>query len=183
MDIIYVPIRNNCLWILKYILNQRQVVTHLQEWNNMLQQSKYQTSKMNFAIKEQNQVVMWRKLLYGNIVKPRVMCTLWLACQDRLATKERLSRFILLNDECCCFCREKEIIHHLLVPLLKTKDIWEYVLAWLQINHKPLGWKKELKWMVEHSKGKAGQQPPSSVPLLKSCMQCGTLGIQLILVT
>lgn len=98
-------------------------------------------------------MVIWRKLLYGNIARFRAMCTLWLSCQDRLATKERLNKFGLFNDY-CCFCMEKETIQNLLFSCSKMKDIWNDVLAWMQINHKLIDWKEELIWNVEHSKGK-----------------------------
>lgn len=68
---------------------------------------------MYLAIKNHNQEVMWRKLFFGNSVKPRSLCTLWLSCHGRLATKDRLDMFGLLDEDCCYFCREKEIIHHL----------------------------------------------------------------------
>lgn len=98
-----VPIKTKCTWILKAILNQRKVVCHIDDWKDMLLQEKFSARNMYYAIKTQHQTVGWRKVFYGNTTRPWDLCTIWLACHNRLATKDRLCNFGVLNEDCCYF--------------------------------------------------------------------------------
>lgn len=56
------------------------------------------------------------------------------------------------------------------------------MLTWLQIQRKPVGWHKELLWILVDVNGKVGEHDISSVCLLKSSMRVRNIGILTVLV-
>lgn len=77
------------------------------------------------------------------------------ACfHNRLATKDRLYKISILNEDCCYFCRDKETIQHLMFACEETKKIWKGVLDFLQIDHGAQSQDEELNWIFQQSKGK-----------------------------
>lgn len=120
----------------------------MEEWIDILLQDKFSTRTMYNAIKSHHPNVGWRKVFYGNTVRPRALCTLWLAGHNRLATKDKLCKFSFLNEDSCCFCRDSETIQHLLFACEGTKKIWEEILNWIQVDHKALSWNEELSWIM-----------------------------------
>ncbi|CAI8610766.1 unnamed protein product [Vicia faba] len=87
------------------------------------------------------------------MARPRAF-VLWLACNGRLATKDRLRRFGLINDENCIFCHQRETHNHLFFGCHTLKDVWLKVLMWLQVVHDPKEWHEELPWMMQTCNGK-----------------------------
>lgn len=68
---------------------------------------------------------------------------LWMACHERLATKDILNQFGMLHNATCYFCREKETLQHLMFSCTTMSEIWMSVLSWPSIKHIPKGWKEE----------------------------------------
>lgn len=93
--------------------------------------------------------------MFGNLAHPRSVFVLWLACNGRLATKERLKKFGMVQDDRCVFYSQKESIDHLFFCCSSLKSIWENVLLWININHKPLDWERELAWVTRNCKGRS----------------------------
>lgn len=52
----------------------------------------FKTKNFYYGLLEQNQVD-WHKLLYDNVARPRAKFVLCQACQNKLATKDRLRKF------------------------------------------------------------------------------------------
>ncbi|XP_058776993.1 uncharacterized protein LOC131651345 [Vicia villosa] len=78
-----------------------------------------------------------------------------MACHERLATKVRLKRLGLLQeDQCSLYNEAAEDINHLLFSCMITHAIWKSVLEWLELEHVPLQWKEEITWIERHTKGK-----------------------------
>lgn len=50
------------------------------------------------------------KTLISNFAWSRAKLTFWLACHKRLATKNRLVKLGMLNDNKCIFCGKEETI-------------------------------------------------------------------------
>lgn len=92
--------------------------------------------------------------MYGNLAGPRDIFVLWLACQGRLATKERLCRFVLISNDCCCFCSKVETQQHLLFSCATIQLIWLEEPQWLQVVHTPGVWDMELQWILKKCGGK-----------------------------
>ncbi|CAK8574064.1 unnamed protein product [Lathyrus sativus] len=79
---------------------------------------------------------------------------LWLACHGRLATKDRLHKYGMIEDTECCFCEKNESLNHLFFECERLKSVWIEILRWAQINHTPGNWHSEMKWLIQHTKGK-----------------------------
>lgn len=78
---------------------------------------------------------------------------LWLACNGRLATKDRLIRFGMISNDSCCFCPQTETLQHLVFSCDVTKRIWQHILVWMQFDT-PTQRDDELRWVISQRKGK-----------------------------
>jgi hypothetical protein len=146
------PVKQTCSWILKAILQQRDSLQQVSGWNTMT--GRAITKKVYHLLKVEYPLVEWRQTMYQNIARPRALFTFWMACHCRLATKDRLHKFGVSVDLRCCFCNREESINHLFFGCTELKIIWQRVLSWLQIDHVPMEWNNELKWITRLSKGK-----------------------------
>jgi hypothetical protein len=135
------PVKQNCSWILKAILQQRDLLHQIQGWNSM--QSKVVTRKVYQLMRMDYPVVVWRHNMYQNMARPRALFVFWLACHCRLPTKDRLQKFGVFVDQKCCFCHKEENINHLFFGCTELKSIWQKVLGWLQVDHVPMEWNEE----------------------------------------
>ncbi|KAL5138416.1 hypothetical protein HKD37_10G028591 [Glycine soja] len=98
--------------------------------------------------------VEWRKIIIGNHARHHAIFTLWLACNKRLLTKERMIRFGMPTDGLCVFCKMAETCQHLFFSCCEIKPVWEKILRWIGYVHTPTMWDDELGWIVENTKGK-----------------------------
>lgn len=98
--------------------------------------------------------VIWNCVLYGNVARPRVVMSFWLACLWRLPTKFRLCRFGLIDINICCFYPHEETMDHLFYGCRESKAILIKFLGWIQVDHDPKEWWKELGWIVSRSNRK-----------------------------
>lgn len=126
---------------------------------------------------------MWRKLWYGNMARPKALSTKWLAFQNPLTTKDKLYKFGIIDQEECCFCREKETVQQSLFKCAKLKQIWIKVLNQLQIQHNPLNWDAELKWIMRAAKGRVLLWSCSNVRWPKLFAKCGVIKTAIVLET
>ncbi|CAK8569926.1 unnamed protein product [Lathyrus sativus] len=156
-DIWSMAVKNNSLWVMKSILKLRNIVISRNEWNNMVQTTKFQTTKVYDRISENVQEVSWRRILYQNMARPRALFTLWMAYHRKLATKDRLARFWMLNHYTYCFCNDKETIDHLFFQCRTMKTIWKNILEWMLIDYTSGDWIQKVKWVSDMSKSKASK--------------------------
>lgn len=77
-------------WIMKSFLNTRDVVKEFQEWNMMMQQSKYTTRNIYSALCEETQDTSWKKIMFNNFARPCTIHTLWMVSHNSLATKREI---------------------------------------------------------------------------------------------
>lgn len=110
-------------WIMKVILKRRDVVRDIEGWDEMKSKDKFNMNKVYIALQESNQQVDWKDLMYVNMARPRTCFILWLACQDKLATKDRFFRFGMINNIACCFCTNDESINHLFFECQTLRNI------------------------------------------------------------
>lgn len=148
------PIPTTGSWLIKGILRCRPLTQNNPTWDVMMNGSGFKTRLVYEHVRGVRPVVPWRKLFLGNIARPRAQFTLWVACHGRLATKDRLYRFGMIQDATCAFCSHVESLDHLMFDCLVTKQIWQHVLHWLKISHVSGDWPSELEWAVANSKGK-----------------------------
>ncbi|PNX94562.1 ribonuclease H [Trifolium pratense] len=84
---------DNASWIMKAIMQQREDIRQNQVWIEIFNTPKFKMKKMYMAVHDRAQKVVWRTLFYGNVARPRALITLWLACHERLATRDRLHKY------------------------------------------------------------------------------------------
>ncbi|XP_058759686.1 uncharacterized protein LOC131633001 [Vicia villosa] len=130
-----------------------QDVSGIQQiWDNMKDHKKFQMMKIYESIMGSNSRTDWYHLMSHNIARPRAKVILWLAIQDRLATKVRLHRLGLLQDMMCSLClAADENTTHLLFQCSHTVGIWQALLDWLGIKvDTPI----DFHWIKQVTKGK-----------------------------
>ncbi|XP_058775926.1 uncharacterized protein LOC131650226 [Vicia villosa] len=115
---------------------------------------KYRMKEAYKELQKHNSRVGWKSITYHNIARPRAMFILWIACNGRLATKDRLRKIGILTDDACCFCQQHETIQHLLFECNRSRTIWREILVWLHIPHEPKTWDAELEWVTQMCKRK-----------------------------
>lgn len=130
---------------MKVVLKCRKNIQQSQVWPSLMIQNKFKIRAMYKELKENNQDVNWKKMMFGNIARTRAIHNMWMACHNSLETKDRLVQFRLLADTVCYFGRSISSLQHFLFDCQTTKRIWEHVFQWLQIKHQPLGWKEKLQ--------------------------------------
>lgn len=79
----------------------------------MMNDLKFQTRQIYLEMKTQEQEISWWKIIHGNAARLMAIFTLWLACHERLATKERMFRFGFTDFEKCYFCNKQETLSHM----------------------------------------------------------------------
>ncbi|CAK8578945.1 unnamed protein product [Lathyrus sativus] len=128
-------------------MNQRDSLDVLQQvWDRAMLQQKFKSKPFNIMLNEDNEKVNWRNLIKFNQTRLRVVICLLLTCHGNLATKDRMKRFGMLQDNLCNSCKiEEESINHLLFSCSKTKDIWSDMLKWVEVNHISQKWKDEIR--------------------------------------
>lgn len=99
------------------MIHQRQM------WNNLHQDTRFQTKKTYLALKDTQQPVQWRKIFFYSRAKSIVNFELWLAYQEKLATKERLHQFGMIDNDTYFFCNQEETIQHILFSFYAFKNI------------------------------------------------------------
>lgn len=149
-----VQVKLSCSWILKGILSQRVREQEMANWEDLCQARKFCINKTYHALLEPQPLVTWRSVFFNNEACPRALFILWLACHNKLAIKERLYKFGMVDNDRCVFCNEVESIQHLLFTCQDMYDIWKNILEWIKVEHNPKGWIQELAWIADRSKSK-----------------------------
>lgn len=62
--------------------------------------------------------------MYRNVARPCAKMTLWLACYKKLATKDRMKKFGMVENSSCSICGRDESLDHLLYECAELKGIW-----------------------------------------------------------
>jgi len=95
-------------------LNNREKVSSIQgKWEDMMMKERFCMTDIYMELrKNKGEVMPWRKLMYCNAARPRVVMTLWLTCHQKLATKTRLVRYGMVANSTYCFCDAEETTAH-----------------------------------------------------------------------
>ncbi|XP_058779495.1 uncharacterized protein LOC131653382 isoform X4 [Vicia villosa] len=139
--------------MMKNLLHTRQLYQDL-DFNRAVSGNKLHLKLLYLDLLATDVKPVWRHLMFGNFARPRSVFIFWLACNGRLATKERLKRFGLIQDDRRVFCLQQETIGHLFFCCNRLKSIWEQVLRWINIAHTPMEWDRELEWITYSCRGK-----------------------------
>lgn len=88
-------------------------VSNESSWQTMIQGMKYQCKNIFIKLVEVGPVVQWKCIMYGNLTRAKSIHTTWMVFHGRLATKERLMKIGLLNNNLCVFCRDIKSVEHI----------------------------------------------------------------------
>jgi hypothetical protein len=141
-QLLTMPVKQSCSWILKAILSQRTTLLNIQNREQM--KSKVVMRKTYDYLRKEYPIVDWKVTMYRNVARPRAIFTFWMACHGRLPTKNRLCKFGVTTDGKCCFCSQAESLNHLFFGCPSMKVVWYRVLRWMNFDHVPLEWDEEL---------------------------------------
>ncbi|XP_058764654.1 uncharacterized protein LOC131638122 [Vicia villosa] len=152
-------------WIIKSIFKYRDLLMSSRAWNEFLQTDTYRTKQIYLELRGDRGLVSWRNILRGNLASSKALFFLWMACQNRLHTKDRLSKFGTVTDGVCLYCNETETCAHLFLACRETRDFWLQVLNWSHNPHSPQAWTEKLIWITTTARGKSNR-----AKLLRICV-------------
>ncbi|XP_075100086.1 uncharacterized protein LOC142176401 [Nicotiana tabacum] len=132
----------NASWVIHKIFKakaQFQEAGYSEE--DVTQLDSFSTKQMYKRLQGGFQKVPWRGLVCNNKGMPKWIFILRLAILDRLATKERLARWGLMEETVCSLCqRSNEIVQHLFFECDVAWEIWQKLLQWEGIMRRKKQW-------------------------------------------
>lgn len=90
----------------------------------MLNKSKFHMKTLYAKLRDDEQDVARRTLLYNNVTRPRVMMNLWHAFHGKLVTREKLHKFGMVGNTRCYFYDKEETVNHLFFGRVELKRIF-----------------------------------------------------------
>lgn len=124
--------------------------------------------------------VDWKKILFTNYARPRATFTLWLALQNILPMKDRLTKFGMIAETCYSFCDQPKNASHLFFECKFTNSIWKVVLNWMGYHRQPLEWEQENQWLILETKKKGWRRNLLKLGLAKTIYGVWTAGNKLV---
>lgn len=108
------------------------------------------------AIRVSNGILDWCSIVWFSKNVPRWAFILWMAMQSKLASKDRLLKWSVVDNATCVLCRNgtHESHNHLFFDCSHSRVVWKEILQRNFIHRGPLTWEDEKKWFLLHSKGK-----------------------------
>lgn len=113
-----VVITNNISWILRKIIKAREALEDIGGWEQTLHNGQFSIKKTYKCLQGAFDPVRWRKVICNNKASPRSIYILWLALRNRLATCDRISKWMPSCNVVCCLCNvEMEYVQHLFLSV------------------------------------------------------------------
>lgn len=168
-------------WVLKAIIKNKDILMNSVTWRDFQDAGRYKTKLMYQMLRGSKPKVLWRKLFFGNLVKPRVVFTLWMTCQSILQIKDRLQRFGIVIDGLCVYCGLQESYNHLFFECQVIKNIWKQMMNQVGINHCPWVWNIELCWVSQITRGKGRKMKLLKMVLAETVYQFWIIQNRIIL--
>ncbi|XP_021836449.2 uncharacterized protein [Spinacia oleracea] len=147
------PIPNGLSWSLKKIWQQRETLSSSGDLQKFVTAGKFKIQRMYNHLRHQGESVGWKRIFCNSHASPKSVFIVWLALQDRLATKERLRRWNVIADSVCCLCHSTdESRDHLFFDCSYSADIWNQVLQRSGIHRTAGTWNEEVQWVQKASR-------------------------------
>ncbi|XP_019238224.1 PREDICTED: uncharacterized protein LOC109218324 [Nicotiana attenuata] len=147
----------NASWVIQKIFKaRRQFQEARYSEDDVSYMERFSTRKMYKALQGGFQKVTWRRIVCNNKGLPKWIFILRLAIQDRLATKERLARWGLVDETICTMChRENETLQHLFFHCEFSNEVLQKLLSWQGIMRRKKEWQEEIQWTEKKAAGKS----------------------------
>ncbi|XP_021836297.2 uncharacterized protein [Spinacia oleracea] len=137
--------------------------------DQFVQAGKFRIQKMYKFLHPVGAQVGWKRLICNSHASPKSTFIMWLAVQNRLATKDKLIRWQLSIDGTCGLCQlESESLEHLFFSCSYSQEIWKQVLLSLGVTRAVLPWHEEVQIAVKKSRNKQKQACKYSIAFIES---------------
>ncbi|XP_058746599.1 uncharacterized protein LOC131619534 [Vicia villosa] len=141
-------------------------------WSTILNAEKVKITDIYVKLIQDQTPRPWRRILYDNGARPRAKFILWLACHGKLATKERLKRFDIMDDDTCSLCSAQETQNHLFFECDEMKSMLKQVLSWIKVQHSPGIWDEEINGLRLNAKGKGWKAKVLKIAYTETIYNC-----------
>ncbi|XP_010675064.1 uncharacterized protein LOC104891114 [Beta vulgaris subsp. vulgaris] len=116
---------NRLSWAMKKILESREIFQDLQI-THMLQNQEFSIKNLYKLMQGEHDHVHWKRIICNNKASPKSLFVTWLILHGRLATKDRLCSWGIINDDIFPLCNEaSESISHLFFACPFSREIWK----------------------------------------------------------
>ncbi|KAK6780442.1 hypothetical protein RDI58_022626 [Solanum bulbocastanum] len=100
--------------------------------------------------------VKWRSLEWTNFRAPKWLFILYRAVKERLATKDRLAKWGIMQVLTCPLCQLTNKDHdHLFFQCAYAAEVWRSILHWQGKTRSAMNWTNEIQWAVQYMKGRS----------------------------
>ncbi|KAL9688212.1 hypothetical protein QQ045_032630 [Rhodiola kirilowii] len=105
-------------------------------------------------LREHGSEVDWASLVWNSFNAPRDSVNAWLACHDRLMTKDRIRRMGGNIDPSCVLCgNAEESRDHLFFTCPIAAELWNEGLKYVGVNNGPSQWHLLIPWFKRRRQG------------------------------
>ncbi|XP_020263250.1 uncharacterized protein LOC109839233 [Asparagus officinalis] len=120
--------------------------------------------------------VSWFSTAWDEFLYPKHSFILWLACNQRLLTKDRLCRMGMMssNQNQCVLCcgHQLETSKHIFFECQFSADVWNRVMDWMRFRWRSCYWDLIISWYSCNLKGRG--------PLRKLKRMCLSAAVYMI---
>nr|QIA97952.1 hypothetical protein AP_R.00g000480-v1.0.a3 [Amaranthus palmeri] len=142
-------------WSFKKIIKQWELVERLGGWNSIVSGGVFCIGKVYDRLIANHPKVDWGPIMIKNVASPSARFITWLAIQNRLATRDRLAKWLELTDDRCVLCNNaSESAHHLFFDCRNAKEIRAKIFNFLSWNLNEANFHDEIQCMSKLNKKK-----------------------------
>ena len=154
-DVTEVQVSIHASWLFKKIINLRTVVERLGGWEEITKGSEYTIGRTYEMLIADAPKVPWSNIMIKNIASPGARFITWLAIQNRLATKERIEKWKVIEDAKCVLCSGAiESTQHLLYDCQFTQSVRNCLFSFLKYRPESSNFQEEIQKMNKINKKK-----------------------------
>ncbi|XP_021866924.1 uncharacterized protein [Spinacia oleracea] len=145
---------NGLTWSMRKIWANREVFVDSGDIGQFITHGKYSIQKMYLHLRQNATAVSWKRIICNSKASPKATFIVWLALQNRLATKERLLKWNMQIDGGCVSCQTQvETLEHLFFECAFSKRVWSSVLSKIGVDRTIQTWQGEVDWAAKKSRG------------------------------
>ncbi|XP_021866848.2 uncharacterized protein [Spinacia oleracea] len=147
------PVPNGLTWSMRKIWYQRELLLQVGDGSQFVVASKFKIHKAYKHLHRSGVQVPWKRLVCNSKASPKSTFVVWLAVQNRLATKDRLIKWNVSVVSTCELCQQyDEDLNHLFFSCKYSSEVWQLVLNDMGIQRSGLQWHEEVDLAVKKSR-------------------------------
>ena len=150
-----VRLPSKAFWALKKILNCRVTVDSVGGWDKLQKGGVFLISLAYKLLRPQAPKVQWSRLICHNIASPKSVFILWLALHGRLATCDRVVKWVPIISFLCPLCQNKnETLQHMFFECQIAGALWRRLLHMMHHTRQPSSWHTKLRYAIMQGRRK-----------------------------